>query len=101
MSEKYDVGDQPTALCAFTDDAGNPASPTQVRFILRDPAGIETEYAFPGDPEISDRGGGVFAFAVPVLVDHGKYWVRAKGTEGLFAADEITFTVSKSAFVAP
>lgn len=97
----FDIGDAPKFKVTFHDEDGALDDPTAVVFTLRTPAGAETSFVHGTDDEVDRVSTGVFRFTAPTLSASGTYRLRAKGTEGLIAADEGSFTVRASRFTTP
>lgn len=92
----FDVGDQPTLIWSFTDEAGVPTSPTTIDFSQKAPDKTVVVEAIADATETST---GVFSWQIPAPFDAPGTWkYRAAGTSGLIVAEELTLKVRKSAF---
>jgi hypothetical protein len=94
------IGQQSTATASFYDDAGTLTDPSTVTFLWRTAAGVETDYVYGTDAEVTKTSTGVYAFVAPTYAASGKHVVRVKST-GLVAASELAIGVQRSSFTAP
>lgn len=95
--EVFDIGDRPIITVTFRDEAGTLTSPSTVVFGYVKPDGTEVV----GQSPLDNPSTGVFRYRLPTLDAAGVWTWRGKGTAGLIAADEGSFTVRPSAFAAP
>jgi hypothetical protein len=92
MAETYDIGDAPTLIATFTDEAGGLADPTEVIFRYKDPEGtlVELQHwtaAAPGT-DITKVSTGKFSARVPITKSGGYYAWHWLGTGAVQAAKE-------------
>lgn len=91
----YDVGDQVRLTAEFFDLDDAPIDPSTVACTVRDPAGDETSYEFPGP--VIRAGAGSCRLDLD-LTASGVWWVRWHSTGLGQAAEETSLTVRASQF---
>lgn len=91
MSGTYDVGDLIRMSATFTDINGNPIGPSDVRFLVRDPASVVTIHTTQG-AVVTDSSA---EFHLDVTADQsGKWLYRCESSTGVGqAAEESWFRV--------
>lgn len=101
MPKVYDVGDDVTATGSFTDGAGAPVNPPEVRLEVIDPLGVETDSVFSpasGPIVIENPSVGTFRGVIPCTMPGiWQYRFSAPDNPGKAAAHRI-FTVRGSDF---
>ena len=94
------IGQQSVATATFTDDVGSPVDPSTVTFLWRTSAGVETDYVYGTDTEVTKVSTGVYEFVAPVYGVTGPHQVRVKST-GPATATELAIGVQRSRFATP
>lgn len=94
------IGQQSVATATFRNDAGTLADPSTVTFLFRTSAGVETDYVYGTDSEVTKTSTGVYEFTAPTYASTGPHYIRVKST-GLVAADELAIGVRLSKFTTP
>lgn len=98
----FDIGDAPKFTASFYLAGGTTAAdPDTVTFLWRTAAGVETDYVYGADAEVTKTATGVYAFAAPTITTQGKHVCRVKSTGGLTAAAELAVAVRRSSFTTP
>lgn len=100
MTTSFKIGQRPVVTATFADIPGGAGVVTEVTFMVRTPAGVETSTSSP-DAAITNPESNVWVFVMPTITVAGSYLVRAKTTSGLVAASEIDVPVQQSGFATP
>lgn len=97
----FDIGDEVQVTATFTDLDGDLTTPGAYTFQVQQPDGTEVSYD-ENDVETDNPSTGVVTLTFTITAnDPGRWYVRARGTAGLKAADEDWFYVKPSAFATP
>ena len=96
------VGQQSTATAKFyTDDTEvTLVDPSTVTFLFRTSAGVETDYVYGTDAEVTKTATGIYEFVAPAYAASGPHYIRVKST-GTVAATELGIGVTGSKFTTP
>lgn len=97
MANEYDKGDKVRVTGTFTDSAGTAVDPDVVRFVVRNPRGVETTYLYGTDAALVKSATGIYYVDVSADVE-GKWYYRYYSTGSGQAAGEGSFTVAFGAF---
>lgn len=96
----YHRGQSVKLAVAFTDAAGNSATPTTVRCLVREPDGTETTYTSITTPAITNPSTGTYQLVL-VADQRGTWRYRWEGdtpASGSYPRDEDRFEVLGSEF---
>jgi len=104
----FDIGDEVQVTATFTNLAGVLTNPTALTFQVENPANpdasvvaAETPYT-QVSPEVANPSTGLWTLTFTIAVNApGRWYVRARGTTGVKAADEDWFDVRRSVFTTP
>lgn len=89
--EAHDIGDRIEVTAVFTDIEGDAMNPSDVKFILRSPAGELTEYEDDAEEMAHPETG---TFVMSIDPDESGLWrYRWEGTGAVVAAEEGMFYV--------
>lgn len=87
MTVEYDIGDRPTLIAQFTNEAGTAADPTAITFTLKAPDGTLTTAT---QSAATNPAVGTWKWPIPAAFDQsGVWWFRAEATAGLETAAEM------------
>lgn len=103
MLGTFDIGDKPKFALKVMDDTGALNDPGTLKFITRNPAGVETVYVYSVAPEVSKTATGTYVFQMPQIVagQNGTWSLRANGSVSVVSSFEDIFVVSASSFSTP
>ena len=92
MADEYRIGDAPTLVATFHNEAGQLADPDPVQFSYKAPDGVVTQLtqwtaAVPG-PDITKLSTGVFKASVPITKSGGYYAWKWQGLGAVKAVKE-------------
>lgn len=93
---EYQIGDLLDVRVDFVNIAGQPANPTAIKFLIRDPSGnvLTLNQTNATNPNV-----GEWHWLMPAAFDQAGTWrFRAASTLGLIAAVEQTVAVAASLF---
>lgn len=74
-----DRHDMIRATVTFANTSGTATDPDTITWTLRAPSGVETDYVYGTDSEVTRSSAGVYVLAV-ALDQSGQWDVRARGT---------------------
>jgi len=95
-STSFDIGDQPTLVFTFTNEAGVLESPTAITFSQIAPDGTQINE---NQTNATQESTGIWSWTIPAPFDAPGTWkYRAAATAGLIVAEELSLKVRKSAF---
>ena len=72
------------------------ADPTTITFSVRDPDGVETQYVFGTDSNVTRQETGIYLCALQPPLPPGPYWYGCVGTGAVEAASQGSFTILES-----
>lgn len=99
--QEFTIGQQITSTVQFRNrTSGALADPTTITWTWRTPSGVETEYVFGTDAEVSQASVGIYVGTI-MINEEGLFTSKWRGEGDVIAADEEHVRGARSSLDAP